>query len=214
MKLTTHNHSFYESIIVLSKCVQSVTRIRTLLIIDQEKLSDADAYFVLFQNIIILETTTFLDEFNIYFAKSAPPSERMRVQEFKKIVKPILSRINQWTDLTKFRNQIVAHNWRNKQGAFVIPDLNDYNIPRNRFEGLLLIDYLNYIWSLIMAEFPNEIIETMKYMQNKTPMDKPSPNYSNLNNELIEMASEVDALCKSLGRNYYLKVLNYQLEDL
>jgi hypothetical protein len=197
----------------MSKCVKTVSRIKPLLTIDKENIADAESYFTLFQNLVILEATTFLDEYNSHFFCSVLQTEKQRVKEFKRIVQPIINKINRWKDLKRFRNQIIAHNWRDKKGVFVIPDLNEFNIPRSRFEGVLLIDYLNYVWNLIQAEFQNDVNETFVHIASKIPKEKMVADYSNLNEELIEMAKEIDRLSQSLGKNYYLKVWNYVLED-
>lgn len=40
-----------------------------------------------------------------------------KIQSFKKIMKPEIDELKKWKDLTKFRNEIIAHNLRIKDAG-------------------------------------------------------------------------------------------------
>ena len=155
-----------------------------------------------------MEAVSFLEEFNGGLYHEIEEEYKPRVAHTRKITAPIIKRINKWKDLEKFRNNIIAHPWRNKK-QFVIPDQNDYNVPRNWFEIGVLVNLLNYVWAMVQAEFQKELSETMMYMNTKVPPKKLPSDYTNLNTDHLKMADEVEIICKQLNKPYFLKVMQY-----
>jgi hypothetical protein len=63
---------------------------------------------MIFTNYIIMESLSFMDEFDNYFIHTEPEYHK-RMLDIGKITEPVRIRINRWTDLKRFRNNIVAH---------------------------------------------------------------------------------------------------------
>jgi hypothetical protein len=200
----------YESLFILRKCQLNIDRLWKLIEVSEGQLNSNQDYALLFTYHINLEAISFLDEYNGDFFKNIEPGYIDRVKEVRKIAAPILKRIKKWKDLEKFRNNIVAHPWRDK-GKFIVPNSEYYNIPRNWFEIAVFVNLLKYVWSMVRIEFLDELNKDINYVSSlKTP--PPPPNdYSSLNADHYNMAVEVNEFCKSLNKNYYLKVFQYDL---
>lgn len=169
-------------------------------------------YALLYTYYINLEAVSFLEEFKVGLAKSESINTD-RIKEFRRITSPILKRINNWTDLEKFRSSIIAHPWRDKKGKFVVPNQGYFNVPRNWFEFALLLNLMSYLWTLIRAEFNKEINDALQYISTLQTVAKPPNDYSNLNSDHFKMAEEVANHCKALHKSYSLKVFQYSLPD-
>lgn len=200
--------NLYEALFILHKCNQTINRLWRLIENSQRRIKEVEDFAVLFTYYIKLETVSFLEEFNNGFYHETEKQYKQRISEVRKITAPIIRRINKWKDLERFRNNIIAHPWRHKK-QFVIPDQNDYNVPRNWFEIGVLVNLNNYVWAMIQAEFDLEIKEAMAFMATKIPPEKPPSDYSQLNQDHLQMADEVEAVCKQLDKKYFLKVLQY-----
>lgn len=200
----------YESLFILRKCHLTITRLWTLFQKESDHLETNADYALLYTYYINLETVTFLDEFKKGFS-NIEPEYKNRVTDVRKITAPILKRINRWKDLEKFRNNIIAHPWRHK-GKFVVPNQINYNIPRNWFENLLLVDLMSYMWSMISVEFKQEIIDALEYVATLQKLPDTPADYSDLNIDNLKMAEEVRNICRSLNKKYFLKVMQYGLE--
>lgn len=200
----------YESLFILHKCNLNIERLRNLLQSFEGTLEKDSDYALLFTYHINLEALSFLEEFRDGFSK-VEQQYSDRIREVRKISSPVLKRIHKWKDLEKFRNNIVAHPWRHK-GQFVLPE-QFYNIPRNWFEVTILVNLMNYLWTLIKIEFEKEYADSLKYIATFETNSKPPSDYSSLNSDHLTMANEVATLCRSFNKNYYLKVFQYILPD-
>lgn len=200
----------YESLFILYKCQNSTNLIWEKL--NQDKsITNGVNYFdspLLFH--IILEVVSFQEEYKSFNSQKLKAYSD-RINQIRAINKSLMKKINQW-DLLSFRNNIVAHPWR-KDGQFIIPDSLEYNIPRNKFEFQLLINYLSYSWKMIESEFENEFESAINYILNISIKRKPKVNYQNINNEQFELVKEVNNKCKELKKRYFLKVHLYDFYD-
>lgn len=201
--------NLYESLFILHKCNTNLNRLSTLIKSYEAEVKENESYLVLFVYYINLETVSFLEEFNKGFYQKTEVTYKTRISDVRSITSPILKRINKWKDLREFRNQIVAHPWRGKEGTLVIPD-QQYNVPRNWFEAGLLAILMNYVWELIRAEFQKEVPEMLEYMESKIPPPKAARDYSGINTEQKEIFEEVYQVCKKLNKPYYLKVMQFE----
>lgn len=201
----------YESLFILHKCNLNIERLRNLIQAFEGNLESNEDYGLLFTYYINLESVSFLEEFRDGFSK-IDPAYINRVKDIRRITSPILKRINKWKDLEKFRNNIIAHPWRHK-GKFVVPNQGYYDIPRNWFEISVLVNLMTYLWLMIKVEFSQEYIDSLSYVATLQRPPKPPNDYSNLNADHQAMANEVEKVCKSLAKNYYLKVMQYILPD-
>lgn len=113
------------------------------------------------QDMIIIYTCSFLDEYDNFFTPVVYPNETEKIIELKSIVLPAYRIIKKWKDLKKIRNNILVHNHRIKGNS--IFDLNErmkYIIPSSNAEFTLLADLVFMIAENILPIFPelrNEI---------------------------------------------------------
>ncbi len=201
-----------ESLFILHKCQLNIDRLWKLIEVSEGELNSNSDYALLFTYHINLEAVSFLDEYNGDFVSRTETEYAIRVKEVRKITAPIIKRINRWKDLEKFRNNIIAHPWRDR-GKFVVPNTGYYNIPRNWFEIAVFVNLLKYTWSMIRIEFLEELQTAIEYISTLQTPPPPPNNYSNLNADHLRMANEVGDICKTLGKNYGLKVIQYILPN-
>ena len=193
----------YQSLFILFKCNQTVDKTWELY------QSNKGNNFLLFH--MILEIENFSEEYKGYFNCKNIPLYKNRINQIRYIVKPIFDEINKWK-LRQFRNNIIGHPWR-KDREFISPDSKEYKVPKNDFEFLLLRNYINYIWSLIEAEFKKEFIAANEYMYQLSEIPKREKDYSNINSIQENLVYEVNSRCKEYDKNYYLRGQLYEFED-
>jgi hypothetical protein len=209
-EITMKPINLYESLFILHKCQLNIDRLWKLIEVSEGQLNSNSDYSLLFTYHINLEAVNFLDEYNGDFVTKTESEYLARVKETRKITAPILKRINKWKDLQKFRNNIIAHPWRDK-GRFVVPNSGYYNIPRNWFEIAVFVNLLKYVWSMIRIEFLLELKSSLEYIATIQTPAPPANDYLNLNADHYNMATEVNDICQSLKKKYYLKVFQYVL---
>lgn len=162
---------------------------------------------------LILEADNFLEEYRNHFTPSkVEPEYAKRVKEVKEILKPVKKQIDKWKDIHKFRNNIIAHGWRDQNTNYklAVPDLNDYKVPRNEFGFQLLTHLITYMYDLIEGEFKTETHLASVHVANLYKGEPPKEDYSGINDELTKMAEDVYKLCKDRGKGYHLLVNLYQ----
>nr|BFF41144.1 hypothetical protein BACY1_29490 [Tenacibaculum mesophilum] len=190
----------YESLFILYKCQNSTNLIWEKLNQDKSITNGVNYFDSPLLSHIILEVVSFQEEYKSFNSQRLKAYSD-RINQIRTINKSLMKKINQW-DLLSFRNNIVAHPWR-KDGQFILPDSLEYNIPRNKFEFQLLINYLSYSWKMIESEFENEFESAINYIQNIPIKRKPKINYQNINNEQFELVKEVNNKCKELKKDIF-----------
>ena len=99
--------------------------------------------FALFSRIVIL-SESFLDEFE-FFSNFQNPVINETVLKIKKICHPAVKELQEWSDNRKFRNHILAHNFRfgkNNKSIFTNKRLDQYKIPKNEIELSFICELL------------------------------------------------------------------------
>ena len=116
-------NKLYESIFILHKCSTAINRLWDL--IDRLDKGDANEkhYATSLTYYLILESVSFLEEFNKHLYHIVEPHHKEQIKKLKKVTSPIITQIHKWGDLKKFRNEIIAHPWRDKNLNFKIADL-------------------------------------------------------------------------------------------
>ncbi|MBZ5857761.1 hypothetical protein [Flavihumibacter profundi] len=202
----------HESLIIFFKCNKSIQAINGLLIEADERNVDTKTLFyeILLQH-IILESQVFRQEFEEYFFQRAEPFYRARVSSVKNCSKPLFRRINKWSQLRTFRNQVIAHPWRNSRGDFVFPDVHDYDVPRNAFDHVLLADYYGYIMNIVEQEFKLELKEALLIVKNRDRKNKPKKDYKYLEEDTDKLVYELNSMMVSENKRYELHIKQYEL---
>lgn len=160
-------------------------------------------------NYVILEATSFIDEYEKRFICKGNNEIHSRILEVKAICRPVMKKVKKW-DLQAYRNSIIAHPWY-KDGKSTVPNYDEYCIPRNFIEIVILADYMNYIYTIINFEFKDEIEEAINTTKKEGKLPEVhSIDLNQTNEDIIELAIEVDTLCKKFNKPYFLKVQQYK----
>jgi hypothetical protein len=115
------------------------------------------------ENQLIINSCSFIDEFEKELIPSRFPKYSERIIKFKKIIKPALSRIKKWNGLRDARNHIVAHNLRIKGiSVFESQKIIKYNVPSTDEEYILLADLIFLISENVKEVFP-EIVQEIDF---------------------------------------------------
>jgi hypothetical protein len=109
--------------------------------------------------LIIIKACSFLDEYNKGLAPLNYPEYSDRIKLIKTILKPATKRINKWSDLRNYRNDIIAHNLK-KGTDYILNDNNkvEYNIPHTDNEMFLLCELI----FMMTREIHNQFLEIVK----------------------------------------------------
>jgi len=202
----------YESLFILYKCNLNISRLLELILekIHQEN-PDADETLLL-AKYLQMESVSFIAEFKENLYKHSEKEYSQRIADIQKITKPIFNRINKWKDLNKYRNNIIAHPWR-ESGKFVNPNDQSYNAPKTWLEITVLGNYIRYVWAMVSAEFAKEIKDARSYINKTYPFKRVKVDFSGLNEDQVKMASEVDLIRKELNKNYYLRIFLFESSE-
>lgn len=202
----------YESLFILYKCHLNVSHLLELILdkIHQENPDESEVLFL--AKYLQMESVSFIVEFKENLYKHSEKEFRQRITDIQKITKPIFNRINKWKDLNKYRNNIIAHPWRDS-GKFVIPNNQSYDAPKSWLEIIVLGHYIRYVWSMVYAEFNIEVKDSLSYIHKAYPFNRVKVDFSDLNNDQTKMALEVDAIRKELKKKYYLKVFHWNTSE-
>lgn len=193
--------NLYESLFILHKCVRNIQTIMEVIMDNKDNIEEFQSHGLILANYLMMEATSFLEEFKHGLTKAEQPYKE-RIIQVRQINSPIVAQIDKWGNLYKFRSQIIAHQWRDKDGRFVIPDLTIQNIPRNWMETVYLGILVNNIFEMIHKEFHSEFMDALKYVESLTPLPKPPTDYSSFNNKIDEMAKKVNLKCMEYNKNY------------
>jgi len=199
----------YESLFILHKCNLNISRLLDLILEEIHKENPNEDEALLLAQYLQMESVSFIVEFKENLNKYSEKDYSQRITDIQKITKPIFNRINKWKDLNKYRNNIIAHPWRDS-GKFVISNSSSYNVPKSWLEITVLGHYIKYVWAMVGAEFNKEIRDSLLYIHKTYPFIPVKVDFSDLNKDQIKMAAEVDLIRRELNKSYYLKVLLFQ----
>lgn len=105
---------------------------------------------------IILKACSFIDEWDNFLGIRTELEAKYKIQLIKRVVKPARKAIEKWTGLKSFRNEIIAHNFRDTKGNFRLMLINEYNCPKTTEELSYLIKFLHRMTSVLSCNFPME----------------------------------------------------------
>lgn len=144
-------------------------------------------------NYSLLKSASFLEEFNTIFTPSNYPDYRDRIILFKKIVKPVTKRIDQWKDIRNYRNQILAHNFNINNSSFFSEDYENilYNVPHTDAEIKLLSELLVIITNNLVFVFP----EIKNLDLNPKMMDK-----LKFKRTIVDLENEIHAIRENVAK--------------
>lgn len=156
-------------------------------------------------NTILMNTCSYLDEYNKNFLHNAEPQFHERIKTLKKIAKPAMKKINEWTDLHTYRNQMIAHNLRINGNDFSFIKLGQYKAPRTYLDLVMLRKHLMMLHGIISAEFCKEL-QIINQFLNNFPVKEQQIDYSNVENDISSVLQEINDLCIKCSKPYRLTV--------
>ncbi len=178
-----------------------------------------------YRNYIILETNSFLDEYETYFReinnrnalkkkskRQLKPIEQQywsRIENLHKIITPFLKTLKRWSEIKKYRNNFVAHTNRsdwNDGYNLIIAGQEPYDAPRTFFEFQILHDLIHIIFGLISQEFNMELIDACFTARSLKCFMNPLKDNSHIEQELLNMISEYNKECEQQGKEYTLNI--------
>jgi len=154
---------------------------------------------------ILLNTCTFLEEYDHNFLTLAEPKYKERIKIVMNIAKPVLKKIREWTGLRELRNEMLAHTWRKKKTKELsLVDIFKYDTPRTYWEIQILEKYLTMIVGLIEIEFREELAQMASYVLSLKQTPIAPKEHLNIFEEMDGLIKEINALCVHNNRPYRL----------
>lgn len=149
----------------------------------------------LLHNIFVL-ACSYIDEWNEKFTSFQYPNHADKISKLKKITKPALKKINQWSGLKPLRNIVFAHNLRNKGASiFSLEEKSKFIFPMSYSEASLLVQLLNIITAEIYNEFSDAEIDVDKSILDSLDI---TINHIDVNKELDRITNEINKLKSSI----------------
>ena len=160
-------------------------------------LSKTISGFFLNQSILI--ASSFFDEYNEEFTSFKHPSYKDRLVKLKKITKPAIKRLNQWTNFKDYRNYVLAHSYRFKEKSFFDKDLEvfTFNCPNSNSEIILLANLIRIVTTCIAQEFP-ELVEQMDNADNLHLKINFESNEVNIDTEVKTIWTQINTIKEQL----------------
>ena len=161
--LQTQIHLLVETLNEIGNNYKTLREIKFDNFFDQ-RITLEDATHTLISNYAIIMFCSFVDEYEKYFTPQfLKDVDSKRILSVRSRNQPGLKRIRKWKDLHKFRNFLVAHNFRNKGKSFFSEEFEKFTfvIPnkvseKNLFSGIVHLICLN-----LKSEFP-EVVNSLQ----------------------------------------------------
>ena len=165
-------------------------------IIEKEQKDDNNKVRQFINGMLLIYANSFIDEWENLGTQCNADS---RVVNVRKTANPLIRRINQWTDLSTFRNTFLAHNFRDKKrnNALMREYETGINIPNSFGDFLLLRGCILYTKEILIREFPLEYNELLPQLKTIKP---PPVNNKSISSpqQAIEELNQLFEQCKSI----------------
>lgn len=152
---------------------------------------------------IIIKSCSFLDEWDRFLGVKNEPEHNHRVKLIKKIVSPARKAINTWKDLKRFRNEVVAHNFRGKDYIVTIEKMGEYNCPRSIPEMYFLISFISRMVRVLASAYQKETndIVNLSHSNIVSSANDNNEQLKFLNDKLIEVDEKISNEIFSIARH-------------
>lgn len=142
---------------------------------------------------IILHSCSFLEEWDKVLGIQNEKRYADEILEVKKIVSPAGRAVKKWKDLKRFRNEVIAHSFRNKKGDISLYTMSHYNCPQNEQELYYLVCLLNRMTMVLADRFSKKMDV---FFENYTSLVQEAYQINSVTNptttELNEALNKVD----------------------
>lgn len=228
--------NFHSSLYILHKCYENLET--TFFVFNKYQTEGIESYsnpiLPSVRDYMILEATSFLDEYNNNFLEinnrtvqtgkkksiRQNPIENeywSRIENLDKVIQPLLKMIYRWTEIHTYRNNHVGHGNRsdyNKGNKLLIAGQEMYDAPRNISEFRVMRDIIHLIFGFIAQEFKQELIDADFFAGMLKPIVNPLKDNSKIETELSSMILEVEEEIKMQGKDYTLNIPHLAFEQL
>lgn len=205
----------HESLFILHKCDLNIRTVWKAIWEHQSKkgpLIAKNHYTINLTHYIILETQSFIEEYQKYFiVKYIEQEFSQRILIARKLCKPLFQQIAKWKGLNNFRDNIIAHPWREK-GKFVVALDSKYDIPRTWVEFQFLKDLVHYIHDIIVGEFEIEMNESLYYGEQLSKKVPPKFTIDDINQEIKLLHVKLSKLSEFEVRDYKIQINTYSAQ--
>ena len=167
-----------------------------------DKFSYSLAVSGICQDLLIVTSCSFIDEYENVFNPSKFPTYGNEIKKLKRITDPAYKRIKSWKDLKQLRNNIIAHNHRLKgKSIYELENRITYNVPATNEEATLLADLIVLIAQNIYPVF-QEIIEGMDFTLTLRDCINFESVKFNTFNEYRKIKTEIEELKTAHNKGY------------
>jgi hypothetical protein len=202
----------YESLYIFARYAQDI-KLLFELIIDfgyRERKSDEWnkkelTHYITMYNTILLDVCSYIDEYNKHFSSKSELQFKDRILSVKRIARPAFKKINEWSGLKEYRNQMIAHNFRVNEDIFSFNKLGQYKAPRTYADIAMLRKYLMMVQTIIEAEFQNELANVNPYIKD-FPVQARTTNYETIEDDLQTVVANINSLCEIDNKPYLLDI--------
>ena len=193
---------FYESLYILTHLYDNITYLSEIMQDNDFHVIHTDSdlpekqifHFIALFRHIIMETCSFMEEYENNLYQLAELEYQERIRECKKIVKPAAKKIKEWKDLKKMRNEFIAHSWRDSStNEFSYRKIFEYNAPRTYFELQVMRKYVTIIVGVLEAEFQEELTQLPHYIRSIHKEPHPPKQLPDVFAEMTTVIEEINA---------------------
>jgi len=116
-------------------------------------------------SIVLIQTVSFLDEYH-NFLKTDNEELNNTIKVIKKTVKPATDQIKKWRDINEFRNNVLAHNLRDRKKMMTVFEkgLSSYDIPKNSNDLMVLQNCISAIKQTFESAFASRLQILQEYL--------------------------------------------------
>jgi hypothetical protein len=188
-----------ESIFVL--CTLQALLDEYIKCLTKEKDNSNSVIYSIITSQIIITSCSYLDEWE-ELGKLTKVENEPKIITLRKTVKPAIDRINQWSDMRQFRNNIIAHNHRikNENNSLSILYLSrNLNCPATYFDYKLLLGCIYITKNVLLRFFKDEynlLIPNIKDIEDLSPINEVK-NEKSFRKEFDEIVLNVESLIET-----------------
>jgi hypothetical protein len=143
------------------------------------RLNDTkNLYSIQLKEYCIIKICSFLDEYNSFFTISyIEKVYEHKINEVKQVLKPFVKEIKRNYNLKEYRNQILAHNLRDKSKSLLMGDISTvYKFPKYNEEFKSINKIINLMIEVIINQFkydlPNDYWDDKVINSKKIVLDR------------------------------------------
>ena len=115
----------------------------------------------------LIEVCSFLDEWDNFTGVKTNSEFESKIKNIKQVVKSARKGIKYFSDIKKFRNEVLAHNYRDSKKEFSLNKIAYYNIPNSISEMALVLYSLKRMLDILIANFPEVYARTHQILLNE-----------------------------------------------